>query len=151
MLVLLSFAQFAGRLLFSAGIPDADPIIYHLVMLLGLTGAVIASREHEHITIDIVSKFVTGRLKYIIAVLTGIFATGVCGILTWVAIRFVRDEIEFNDTAIHGVPIWVIQLSIPIAFALMSGRFLLRTSVSVAQSINPPDQPTAVSNQENIQ
>jgi len=83
LLILLSFAQVGGRLLFNTGFSDADPIICHLVLWLGLLGAVLATREKQHITIDIVSRFVTGKKLYAIQIITGLFTTCVCSSLTW--------------------------------------------------------------------
>jgi len=127
-LILLSFAQVAGRLLFNKGLPDADPIIYHLVLWLALLGAVLATREKQHITIDIVSRFVSGSFLNIIQLITGVFTSGVCGILAFIAIRFLKDEMKYNSMKIIGLPIWVFQIIIPLSFALMCIRFSINTS-----------------------
>ncbi|MCD4653999.1 TRAP transporter small permease, partial [bacterium] len=137
LLILLSFAQVAGRLFFNIGFPDADPVICHLVLWLGMVGAVLATREKEHITIDVVSRFVSGRLLCIIQVITGLFTSAVCGFLTWIAVRFIRDEIQYCTMEIIGLPLWVFQLIIPVSFGLMSIRFSIETVEKIIRVFQP--------------
>ncbi len=125
LLLILSFSQVAGRLFFNIGFKEGDSLIYHLVLWSGLWGAILATRYKEHISIDVVSRFTSGRLKHGIQAMTNLFSAAVCGVLLYASIRFIRDEFMFNDTAIAGLPLWIYQLIIPFAFLSMGLRFLL--------------------------
>ncbi|MBN1295280.1 TRAP transporter small permease [bacterium] len=134
LLIVLSVAQVTGRLLFHSGLAEADPLIYYMVLWLGLSGAVIATRENEHITIDIISRFVSGRPLGVIRALTHAFAAGICLYLTWIGIRFLQDEIRYDDTMIMGIPLWLFQLIIPVSFGMMGIRFAVH---AVQQGMHP--------------
>ncbi|HPQ40103.1 MAG TPA: TRAP transporter small permease [bacterium] len=122
-LILVCLVQVVGRLVFKAGFVEADPLIYELVLWIGLVGAMIASREKSHITIDIVSRFLSGRWLAGIRSLTGLFGAGICFLLVWISIRFIRDERAFNDTELLGIPIWIWQLILPVSFLVIGGRY----------------------------
>ena len=51
------------------------------------------------------------------------FAAVVCGIVAWQAWRYLRLEIEFENTVLINVPAWMAHIVVPGAFALMSYRF----------------------------
>ncbi|MBN1878687.1 TRAP transporter small permease [bacterium] len=127
-LLLLCFGQVGGRLLANSGFESGDEIIYHLVLWTGLWGAILATRQKEHITIDIVSRFVSGRKRHLIQAITNAFSAGICSILLYASIHFIRDEMIYNDRRIIGLPLWIWQIIIPYAFTTMSLRFLIHTA-----------------------
>jgi TRAP-type C4-dicarboxylate transport system permease small subunit len=62
------------------------------------------------------------------------FAAVVCGVIAWNAWRYLQLEIEFEDTVLIDTPAWVAHLVVPVAFALLSYRFLvlvLQTAVEI--------------------
>lgn len=122
-LLLVCFVQVAGRLFFNIGFVAADPLIYQLVLWIGLVGAVIASREKSHITIDIVSRFATGRWLAFIQTITYLFSAGICLFLAWISIRFIRDERAFSDAELLGIPVWIWQIILPVSFLIIGSRY----------------------------
>ena len=53
------------------------------------------------------------------------FAAVVCGVIAWNAWRYLQLEIEFEDTVLIDTPAWVAHVVVPVAFALLSYRFLV--------------------------
>jgi TRAP-type C4-dicarboxylate transport system permease small subunit len=49
----------------------------------------------------------------------------VSGFLAWHGLRFVRDSAEFGEMAFESVPLWLTATVLPIAFGLLSLRFLM--------------------------
>ncbi len=59
----------------------------------------------------------------LLSIIIDFFAMSVSGVLAWHAARFVADSRAFGDTILGGWPAWVLQLVLPIGFALISYRF----------------------------
>lgn len=125
-LILLGAGQILLRNAFSIGIVWADGLTRLLVLWLALLGAVAASRDHKHIAIDIADRLLPPRLKLAAALVRYLFASAVCAVFAWYAWIFVRDSREFGDTLLGDLPAWWFQLILPVSFALIAYRYLLR-------------------------
>lgn len=130
-MVILATAQIVLRNLFDASFIWGDPILRVLVLWVGLLGAMAASRERKHITVDVLSRVLKGRARAAADVLTNLFAGAVTGILAWQTARFVAFDYVGGTIAIRqaplvgDIPTWWLELIIPVAFAIMSLRFAL--------------------------
>jgi TRAP-type C4-dicarboxylate transport system permease small subunit len=49
----------------------------------------------------------------------------ICGFIAWHAVRFVQMDYEYGTEAFAGIPAWVTEVIIPIAFGLMALRYCL--------------------------
>jgi TRAP-type C4-dicarboxylate transport system permease small subunit len=125
-MILLAALQIGLRAFLGTGIPWADPLLRVLVLWVGLLGAVTASRDGRHITIDVLSRLLPARARAAAGALTGLFAAGVAGVLAWHGARFVASEREFESVAFSGIPAWALESVIPGAFALIALRSLWR-------------------------
>ena len=125
-MIVLSFSQVAMRNLFSSGITWADICLRHIVLWVGFIGASLATQQGRHITIDVITKFLSPTWKAAADVLTSLvsFAFGIVFIFS--SIDFVKSEYEAQSIAFLGIPFWVIQLIIPIGFGLISLRFFIK-------------------------
>ena len=61
--VVLAALQIVLRYGFDSGIAWADPLLRVLVLWLGLLGALAATRDRRHITIDVLSRMLPARAK----------------------------------------------------------------------------------------
>jgi len=129
-LMLLATAQILLRNVFSFGIVWGDPLIRILVLWLALLGAIAASRDHKHIAIEIADRILPPALQRVAAVVRSAAAAAVCAVVAWYAVSFVRDSHEFGDTLLGDLPAWWFQIILPVAFALMAYRFLLRAAAA---------------------
>ena len=97
-----------------------------MVLWAGLLGAVVATKMDKHISIDLASHFLPEGIFCWLRVLRYLFATGVCLVLTWVAVDFVLQEAgQSNGQEMAGLASWQLNLVFPIAFAGIALRFLI--------------------------
>jgi C4-dicarboxylate transporter DctQ subunit len=125
LMIAIAFLQIVLRNIFATGITWADPLVRNLVLWVGFVGAAIATREGKHITIDVLPQWVPQQVKAIIGIIIQLFAAFICGLLTFAAVKFVRNEAIMGSITFMGVPAWVPQLILPITFGIMALRFCL--------------------------
>jgi TRAP-type C4-dicarboxylate transport system permease small subunit len=125
-MIILAFWQIVLRNLFSTGIDSGDSIVRYLVVWVGFIGAAIATKEGKHITIDVLSRWITGKGRRAIQVISHLSSAVICGLLTWAGIKFIWFEAQMGGSAFFNLPIWVPELIIPITFGLMTLRYILR-------------------------
>jgi TRAP-type C4-dicarboxylate transport system permease small subunit len=106
-----------------------DEISRVLLIALVYIGAVGVTREGRHVRVEILLDFLSPRtraiLDRIVDALCLVFAVSA----TWLGIEFVRESIRFGLSFAHSnlpFPVWVAQLIVPIGFALISLRLILR-------------------------
>jgi TRAP-type C4-dicarboxylate transport system permease small subunit len=124
-MMLLSVAQIIAREIFETGFFWSGELVKIMVLWLAMVGAVAACRENRHIRIDALSHLLSDRAVAIVRLLVDTFAAGVCAIVAWHAWRYVQLEMEWEDTVLIDTPAWIIHLVVPVAFALLSYRFLV--------------------------
>jgi TRAP-type C4-dicarboxylate transport system permease small subunit len=125
-LILFSSAQIVLRNFFSVGITWGDGLTRLAVLWLALLGALAASREGRHITMGAVVRWLPKRWQLGAAVTADAFAVAVSGLLAWSSFEFVRDSRAYGDVLLDGVPAWWLQSIMPVAFALIAVRYLIR-------------------------
>lgn len=125
-MVLMAFLQVVLRNLFSIGILWGDIFLRHLVLWVGFLGASLATREGKHINIDIMSKlFSPAKLRFV-KIFIDLVTSAVCFVLARAGYRFLLEEIEAGTKLFRNVPAWWFQLIIPVGFALIGFRFVLK-------------------------
>lgn len=124
-MMLLSVAQIIAREVFETGFYWSGELIRLMVLWLAMVGAVAACRENRHIRIDAVSHLLSDRAVGVARLVVDTFAAGVCAMVAWHAWRYVQLEIEFEDTVLISTPAWIVHAVVPVAFALLSYRFLV--------------------------
>ena len=134
-MMLLSVAQIIAREFFETGIFWAGEFIKIMVLWLAMVGAVAACRENRHIRIDAISHLLSERAIVITRILVDTFAAAICALVAWHAWRYVQLEREFEDTVLIDTPAWLIHVVVPIAFLLLSYRFLVGVGEGVLQLI----------------
>lgn len=125
LMVVFSFLQVVLRNVFSEGILAGDIILRHMVLWVGFIGASLATREERHITIDVFSRFLKGRLKLFVAILINLFSAAIALLLAQASYTFVMQEKEFETILFNNVPAWYFQIIIPIGFILITLRFVI--------------------------
>lgn len=123
--VMIGFAvtQILLRNLFDTGIPWADPLLRILVLWVALAGAMVATRLDNHISIDILSRYLPQRIRPYARVIVDVFTALVCGVVAFHAMRLVVSEYAFGTTAFGAIPVWIAELIIPLAFGVIALRY----------------------------
>ncbi len=124
-MIIFAVYQIVARNLFGEGIVWIDPLLRTLVLWVGLSGAVVATRSDNHIRIDIFAKYFPPHLLKYVQRTAYFFTLCVCLIIAWHAARFVYSEYEYGTIAFSGIPAWITALIIPVSFSLIAIRYLL--------------------------
>ncbi len=146
-MVNLAFLQVLLRNLFSTGILWADIFLRHLVLWLGFLGAAIATRSDRHIKMDVLNRVLPARFQPMVSLFTHSLSLAVCAVLARAGYTFLQFEIEDRTVLFASMPAWIFQLIIPLGFALIGLRFLLKAvdDLFTLAGIEPvqPRQPAA--------
>ncbi|MCF6245840.1 MAG: TRAP transporter small permease [Desulfobacula sp.] len=124
-MIIMAVLQIVLRNLLDSGILWGDGLVKVLVLWIGLVGAMIASRNNNHISIDIISRYLPGPIKKLSDLIIAIFTTVICGIMAYFSFTFVLLERAGGMTAFAKVPAWLCESIIPIAFGIICFRYLI--------------------------
>lgn len=131
-MILLSCTQIVLRDVWGGGLSWADPLLRVMVLWAGLLGAVVATQMDKHISIDLTSHLLPKGIFRWLRVVRSFFCAGVCAVLTWLAIDFVRQEaLQISGQEMAGLASWQLNLIFPIAFGGIALRFLIGTARSL--------------------
>lgn len=140
-MIILAVGQVVLRQL-DTGFVWLDPTLKMMVLWLGLTGAVVASRTGRHITIDLLGRWIKGRPLFLIELTTALFTTAVAGLIAWHGARLVGMDMEDGGMGAAGIPSWMLESIIPVTFTLMALSHLTDAGASaVALVRGRQDQP----------
>lgn len=119
--------QVIARNLFDTGLVWGDGLVRVLVLWVTLVGAMVASRQDEHIRLDLVARFLDVRWNRVLRRLTSAFTAAICGLFAWHSARFVWIDYQDGVTAFASVPAWLCEAIMPIGAGIMGLRYLLHT------------------------
>ncbi len=118
-------AQVVLRNLFDSGLYWGDSAVRVMVLWVAMIGAMVASRNDDHIRIDIVGRYLSGPLKPQLARMVNLFTCAVLVIFAWYSAQFVHFEYQDQTIAFGVVPAWVCEAIMPFAAAVMAVRYAL--------------------------
>lgn len=124
--------QVVARNLFDTGLLWGDGLVRVLVLWLTLLGGMVASRNDEHIRMDLVARFLRAGWKRGVRRLTSAFTAGVCALFAYHSARFVWIDYQDGVLAFAAVPAWVCEAVMPVGAGVMAMRYLLHV-------IDPPE------------
>ena len=119
----LAVMQILLRNFFDIGLIWLESYLRMQVLWLAMLGAMVATREGEHVRIDLLARFIQGKLIRYFDGAVAVFSVLVCGAATYACITLVQFEMEDNMMAFGPVPIWMCQLILPFGFGVMTLRF----------------------------
>ncbi|MDH5444510.1 MAG: TRAP transporter small permease [Gammaproteobacteria bacterium] len=124
-MIFLAGMQIILRNVFSTGFTETDSLLKILVLWVGMLGAVVATRERRHISIDILSRYLSEKMRQYVEVVVDIFVVLVCILLATHSMRMLLVDFEAKTIAFSGVPTWLLESILPIAFTIISLRYLM--------------------------
>jgi TRAP-type C4-dicarboxylate transport system permease small subunit len=130
-MILVAVIQIALRNVLSTGLAWGDQLVRNLVLWTGFIGAAIATREGKHISIDVVSRWISPKRKISMEIITNGFSLLICALLTFAALKFVSNEIQMKSILFLGVPSWASEIILPVTLGVMTFRFCLRFLKSI--------------------
>jgi TRAP-type C4-dicarboxylate transport system permease small subunit len=136
-MIAMAVAQIFLRNFFDSGILWGDELVRVLVLWIGLIGAMIASRNNHHISIDIISRYLSEKTKEVTTFITSLFTAVICGVMSWFSLNFVILEKQDHLIAFATVPAWICESIIPISFAIISIRYLILSFTLLIHLLKP--------------
>jgi len=131
-MILLAATQIVLRNFLDSGFVWIDPLLRVLVLWLGLIGATVATRNNKHIRIDLLSKLFSRNTHRLIQSVIGQISAWTCLVIAWYGFKWIQMDFEDGVTSFAGVPAWMLEVIIPVTFALIGLRYLIM-SVGWAQ------------------
>ena len=129
-LVLLPLVEIVLRKLFQTGISGATTFQQHLTLLIGLLGGALAAREHRLLTLSTLIDVLKGQGRVFARVFSSAFAAGISVFLCVAAAQLVQAEREAGKILAYGIPVWTIQLVMPLSFGVIALRVLWHAAES---------------------
>jgi C4-dicarboxylate transporter DctM subunit len=117
----LPLADTLGRP-FGFAVPAGADYLQQLVLWLAFLGGLVATRERRHLSLSTVELF-GGPVRRFGQVLAAAVSAATVGILTYASVVLVLANREEGRTLMGGVPVWVLELVMPLSLALMALRF----------------------------
>lgn len=124
-MIVIAAIQIVLRNVFDTGFLWADPMLRVSVLWVGMLGAMAATRDDRQISVDALSRFLPSSWNTRVRVLTDIFTAVVAGFFSWHAGRLVIEDHASGMTAFAWVPVWVCELILPVAMAIIAIRYAI--------------------------
>lgn len=123
-LLLVSVTQILLRMFFDTGFIWAEPVSRQGVLWLALLGALSATREKKHISIDALPRFLPPKTHQVVWTITQLGAAAITAALTWYGWGMVQLEREAPGVFVADIPSWWPMCVFVFGFALISLRFI---------------------------
>ena len=114
------------RNLADAGLAGAEPVMRVAVLWIALLGAMVATRQRRHVSVDLLSRYLAPGPRRASVILIDGFSAAVCGLIAWHSARLVYYEYTIPTLAISAVPVWLAQAILPLGFGLIALRYLVQ-------------------------
>ncbi len=121
-MALIVASELVLRQLGGSGVPGALPLVQHLTLWLGFLGAAYAAREGKLLAIASSALFPEGRWRNAAAIFAGAVGAAVSILLARASLEMVRLDRDAGGEVALGIPIWVAQLVLPVAFLVLALR-----------------------------
>jgi len=123
-MVLIPLAEIVLRAIFKVGISASTSLVQHLTLVVSMVGGAIAARENRLLSLSAAADYLKGPYRYAARIYSGAFALAVTALLCVAGIQFIRAERLGGMILAYGIPVWVVQLCIPVGFALIAFHIL---------------------------
>jgi tripartite ATP-independent transporter DctM subunit len=123
-LMLLPLIEIVGRKFFHGGLSGGSALQQHLVLIIGLLGGMFAARDRRLLSLSTLTNFLTGRWQTFARVFSSAFAAGITVFLCLAALQLVQSEKGGGKILAYGIPLWTVQLIMPLGFGVIALRLL---------------------------
>jgi tripartite ATP-independent transporter DctM subunit len=123
-MMLLPIIEIVLRKTLSTGISNGPAIVQHLTLVAGMVGAAIAARDGQLLALGSVESLVKPTWRPAARFISRVIAGTITALLCWASVEFVRSERSSATTLAYGIPVWIVELVLPIGFALIALRII---------------------------
>lgn len=132
LMIIVAVVQIVMRNFMGAGLIWAESLLRITVLWLALLGAMIASRNNEHIAIDVLVDKFPQHLRKIIMCLNRLSTALICMVVAWYSLLFVADEYQYGGMAFGSIPNWLCEVIIPFSLLIIAIRYAV-SAIQVIQ------------------
>jgi tripartite ATP-independent transporter DctM subunit len=126
-MVALPIAEIVARR-YGTGVPGAAPFTQHLTLWVAFLGAALAARDGKLLSLATGTLLPPGGGRELAAGFAAAVGAGVSALLARASVEVVLVERQAGTEVAAGVPAWLAQLPIPIAFAAVALRLFWHCS-----------------------
>ena len=121
---LVPFANVVARYVFNWGFPWAEELVRYEIVWMVFLGGSAAARQGLHIGVDIVVKFAPRPLRKFTEALLNLISLVFCLLVLFYGAKLIMQIRMFGQVSpALQVPMWLVQLAIPVGGGLMALRF----------------------------
>ena len=128
LMMLLPILEIVLRKTTSRGISNEPSIVQHLALVAGMIGAAIAARDGRLLSLGSVEMLIPARWRSVTRFIARVVAGVITALLCYASVQFVRTERASSTVIAYGIHTWVVQLILPIGFALIAWRIIASAS-----------------------
>jgi len=139
-MIILAGLQIIMRNVFQSGFTETDSLLRILVLWVGMIGAIVASRERRHISIDILTRYLSVNARRYVDVIINMFVVIVCGLLATHSLRMLLVDYAGATIAFSRVPTWLLESILPVAFCIITLRYMMFSWQSIVALIKARGQ-----------
>ncbi len=125
-MMLLPVVEIISRKLFNRGVSGSSAIVQHLTLIVGMLGGAIAAREGKLLALSPAQTLLKGWAKRAAQIFSSGFAAAIAVFLTASSYTYVMAMRPLGKVLVYGIPVWVIQLFLPVGFAIIALRLIWR-------------------------
>jgi tripartite ATP-independent transporter DctM subunit len=111
-----------GRPFHGFSVPGSSEYRAQLTLWLALLGGLLAARERHHLTLSTAEAIGRAKLRDAARVFSSAVAAAVCGVLAYSAYGVVQADRQQGKLLAIGLPVWVSECVMPVAFGLLAAR-----------------------------
>jgi tripartite ATP-independent transporter DctM subunit len=123
-MMLLPVLEILLRTIFKTGVSGSSTIVQHLTLMVGMVGGAVAAREGRLLALSPVQSLLRGRAKIAARIFSNGFGAAISFLLCYASVNFVRDMKPLGTILVYGIPVWVVQLLLPLGFGLVACRLI---------------------------
>ena len=123
-MALIPLVEILSRPVMGKGIENAPVVVQHLGLVMAMCGAIAAERFGHLTSLGVLWPRFYALGQFISAM--------VCGVLAWASVQLVLSEMSAEQVLAYGVPVWCVQLAMPVGFALLAMKLGARCSERIS-------------------
>lgn len=126
-MVAVPLVELAARPVLGAGVDNAAVLVQHLGLLMALAGALVAERHGHLVSLgSSLAGLGSARQQAGLRGAADLGASAVCALLAVASGQLVASEAGAPQPLAYGVPVWWVQLGLPLGFALLAWKLAAR-------------------------
>jgi C4-dicarboxylate transporter DctM subunit len=114
------------------GISGSTAIVQHLTLIISMTGGAIAAREGRLLSISTANNLLKGWPASAAKLFSAAFSAAIALALGVASYQFVLQERANPGVLAYGIPIWTVELVLPVGFAAIALRLLKHAADSAS-------------------